>query len=108
MNKTFSRNDVFDIKAFDSEKLKKLAEYYCDVVNLSFKFGIFRECEEIACVRPMLKKVSYLDVSSFLSKAMEYACLQQLLEHFNIFACLYKFQSARRKFHSVETALCRV
>ena len=33
--KTFCRNDAFNIKTFDSEHLKKLAEYYCDLVYCS-------------------------------------------------------------------------
>ena len=36
INKTFCRNDAFDLKTFDSEQLEKLAEYYCDLVNCSF------------------------------------------------------------------------
>ena len=40
MNKTFCRNDAFDIKTFDSEQLEKLAEYCCDLVKWSFKSGI--------------------------------------------------------------------
>ena len=61
-NKTVSRNDAFDMKTFDSEQLEKLAEYYCDLVNCSFKFGIFPECEKIAFVRPMFKKDSDPDI----------------------------------------------
>ena len=65
----------------------------------------------------MLKKYNDPDIlnshqslhnTSFLSKVMEYACLQQLLKHLNNFDCLPQFQSAYRQFHSVETALCRV
>ena len=117
MNKTFCRNDAFDIKTFDSEQLEKIAEYFCDLVNCSFKSGVFPECEKLAFVRPMLKKDSDPDIltsyrplynTSFLSKVMEYACLQQLLKHLNNFDCLPQFQSAYRQFHSVETALCRV
>ena len=39
---------------------------------------------------------------------MEYACLQQLLKHFDKFYSLLQSQSAYRQFQSVETALCRV
>ena len=46
MNKTFCRNDAFDIKTLDSDQLKKKAEYYCDLVNYLFKSGIFPECEK--------------------------------------------------------------
>ena len=64
----------------------------------------------------MLKKDSDPDIlnsyrplysTSFLSKAMEYACLQQLLKHLNNVDCLSQIQSAHRQFHSIETALCR-
>ena len=53
---TFCRNDAFDIKTFDSEQFEKKVEYYCDLVNCSFKTRIFPEREKIAFVRPMLKK----------------------------------------------------
>ena len=43
-NKTFCQNDAFDIKTFDSEKLEKLAEYYCNPVGCYFKSGVFHEC----------------------------------------------------------------
>ena len=43
-----------------------------------------------------------------LSKVLVYVCLQQLLKHLNNFECLFRFPSAYRQFHSVETALCRV
>ena len=44
----------------------------------------------------------------FLSKVIEYACLQQLLKHLINFDRLPQFQSAYRQFHSVETAICRI
>ena len=65
----------------------------------------------------MLKKESDPDIlnsylplysTSFLSKVIEHACLQQLLKHLNNFDSLPQFQSAYRQFHFVETALCRV
>ena len=65
----------------------------------------------------MLKKDSDLDNlnssrplynSSFLSKVMEYVCLQQLLKRLNNFDNLLQFQSADKQFHSVKTALCCV
>ena len=46
MNENFCRNDAFDIKTIDSEKLEKIAEYYCDIVYCSFKSGIYPECEK--------------------------------------------------------------
>ena len=62
MNKTFCRSDEFDIKTFDSEHLEKLTEYYCNLVNCSFKSGIFSECEKTAFVWPMPKKYSGPDI----------------------------------------------
>ena len=56
MNKTFCSNDSFDIRKFESSQLKPLATYLCDIVNCSFKNGIFPECEKMAYVRPMVKK----------------------------------------------------
>ena len=47
MNKTFCRNDAFDIKTFDSEQLEKIAEYFCDLNICSFKSGVFPECEKL-------------------------------------------------------------
>ena len=46
MNKILCRNDALDIKTFDSEQLKNIAEYYCDLVNCLFKSGTFPECEK--------------------------------------------------------------
>ena len=102
MNKTFCRNNAFDIKTSDSEQLEKIAEYCCDLVKCSFKSGIFPECEKLTFVRPMLKKYTDSDILNsyrplyntlFLSKVIEYAYLQQLLQHLNNFDCLPQFKS---------------
>ena len=45
--------------------------------------------------------------TSFLSKLMEYAGLQQLLKHLNNFDCLPQFKSAYRQFDTVESALIK-
>ena len=117
MNKTYCFNDTFDISLFEPEQIQKLALYFCEIINNSFGSGIFPECEKMAYVRPMIKKDSDQDLmksyrplynTSFLSKLLEYACLQQLQIHLQRFDCIPQFQSAYRKFHSVETALCRV
>ena len=114
MNQTFYRNDSFEMKTFDSEQVEKLSEYYCDLVNCSFKSGIFPECKKIAFVPSMLKKNSDQNIlnsyrplynTSFLSKLKEYACLRQLPKHLNNFDCLPQFQSAYRLFYFVEAAL---
>ena len=69
---------IFDTKTFDSEKLEKLTEYYCDLVNWFLKSGIFPECEKFTFVSDPGVLASYrpLYYTSFLSKVMEYACLQ--------------------------------
>jgi len=69
-------------------------------------------------LRPLLKKVgldteimsNYRPVSnlSFLSKIMERAMLDQLLSLFNENRVIPLVQSAYRKSHSTETALCRI
>ena len=46
MNKTFCRNDTFDMKTFDSEQFEKLAECYCDLFTCSFESEIFPRCEK--------------------------------------------------------------
>ena len=110
-------NDSFDISKFKPEQLQKLSFHFCEIINSSFKNGTFPECEKMAYVRPMIKKDCDPDLmksyrplynTSFLSKLLEYACLQQLQTHLRRFSCLPQFQSAYREFHSVETALCRV
>ena len=72
---------------------------------------------KIVFVRPILRNDSDRDIlnlyrpldnTSFLSKVMEYACLQQLLEHLKNFDCLPQFQFAYRQFLSLETELCRL
>ena len=65
----------------------------------------------------MLKNKSYQDIlnsyrplynTSFQSKLIEYACLQEVMKHLSKFDCLSQFQFVNRQFHSVATALCRV
>ena len=60
--KFFCRNDEFDVKTFDSDQLEKLGEYFCDIVNCSFKSRVFPECEKNAYVRPMLKKKTVIQI----------------------------------------------
>ena len=104
MNKTCYRYDTFDIKTLESEQSEnKPNEYYLKIVRCYFKSGNFLECEKIVFNRPKLKKDSVRDIlnsyrpldnTSFLSQAMEYACLEQLLKHFKNFDCLPQVQFA--------------
>jgi hypothetical protein len=69
-------------------------------------------------VKPLLKKFSlpkddlssYRPISNlnFISKILERIIHNRLLTHLNTFPSLSPFQSAYRKFHSVETALLRI
>ena len=45
---------------------------------------------------------------SFFSKILEKVVLNQLLKHFDKFESIPIFQSAYRKYHSVETAICKI
>ncbi|MBV8073763.1 MAG: RNA-directed DNA polymerase, partial [Acidobacteriaceae bacterium] len=71
-----------------------------------------------AIVTPLLKKTTlpkddlanYRPVSNlnFISKILERVIYNQLMSHLNSFPSFCRFQSAYRKFHSVETALIRI
>ena len=62
MKKTFCRNDALDTKTYVSEQTEKVAEYYCDFVNCSFKSGVFSECEKIGFVGPIVKKSTVIQI----------------------------------------------
>ena len=46
--------------------------------------------------------------TSFISKILESAALNQLLSHLSRFQCFPKVPSAYRNFRSVESALCNI
>ena len=89
------------------------------IINSSFTEGSFSVSEKIGLVRPHLKKVG-LDVEdlanyrpvanlSYLPKIEELAMLEQLVTFFLEEAGVIPHcQSAYRKFHSTETALCKI
>ena len=117
MKKTFCLNDPIDVSKLNFLEFKDLSKYYCDIINCAFYTGKFPEKEKFSYVRPMIKKgndpdslASYrpLYTTSFLSKLIEKAILNQLYDHISNFRYLPWFQSAYRSLHSVETALCRV
>ena len=117
MNKTHCQNDPIDVRGLDFNKFPDIFSYYCDIINLSFQTGKFPEEEKFAYVRPLIKKggdpdklASYRPLynTSFLSKLIEIAMLNQLISHMDGFHNLPSFQSAYRNAHSVESALCRV
>lgn len=100
------------------ECLDQLLPAVTSIVNDSLSSGIFPTQSKTAIVKPLLKKAgldqnvlkNFRPVSnlSFLSKVMEKAVLQQLLEYLNDNSLLCPNQSAYRASHSTETALVKV
>jgi hypothetical protein len=88
------------------------------LINLCLQESRFPSCFKTAHVHPLLKKASlpkddlasYRPISNlnFLSKLLERVIYNRLIMHLNTFSSLSPFQSAYRKFHSVETALLRI
>ena len=88
------------------------------IVNLSLNTAIVPSNLKEAIVRPVIKKQklppdefsSFRPISNltFLSKVVEKVVASQLTEHLEKNDLHEKFQSAYKKFHSVETALLRV
>jgi hypothetical protein len=88
------------------------------LVNMCLEGSIFPTRFKTALVTPQLKKhslpkedlSSYRPISNlnFLSKILERIMYNRLVEHLATFPALSQFQSAYRKFHSVETALVRI
>ena len=118
MNRTHCSNDPYCMKNLNFDELKEpIAEIFTHIVNASFETGKFPVTEKNAIVRPLIKGTKDKDElssyrplynTSILSKVLEKACLIQLSEHLSKFESIPKFQSAYRKNHSVETALCRI
>ena len=118
MNKTHCPNDPIDIRKIDLTVIgDELSEFFSEIINKSFVTGIFPESEKFSYVRPLLKTgknpndiASYRPLynTSFLSKLLEKAALAQLQDHLTRLHYLPSLQSAYRKNHSVETAVCNI
>ena len=118
MNKTYCPNDPIGIRKVDLTLIgNELSEVFSEIINKSFETGIFPQSEKFSYVRPLVKfgknqneLSSYRPLynTSFLSKLLENVALQQLESHLTRLQYLPAFQSAYRKFHSVETAVCRI
>ena len=88
------------------------------IINSSFEEGHFVASEKRGLIRPYLKKIgldandlsNYRPVTnlSHLSKIMERAMLDQLVPYLEEVGVVPRCQSAYRKLHSSETALCRI
>ena len=88
------------------------------IINSSFDEGHFVASEKRGLVRPYLKKMG-LDVNDLsnccpvtnlthLSKIIEGAMLEQLVPFLAEVGVVPSYQSAYRKLHSTETALCKI
>lgn len=117
VNKTYCSLDKLNVsKAL--ECYEAASPFISAIINKSFSEGFFPQSEKRAVVRPLLKKVgldtqilnNYRPVSnlSFLSKVLEKAILDQILPFFERNGILPRLQSAFRKYHSTETALCKI
>ena len=88
------------------------------LINLSLSEGVFPDSFKHAVVTPLLKKPclskdelsNYRPISNlnFISKIFERVMQSRLKMHLDSFKLLSPYQSAYRKFHSTETALCRI
>jgi hypothetical protein len=88
------------------------------IVNLSLDTGIMPSDVKVAMVKPILKKQtlspeefnSFRPISNlnFFSKVVEKVVANQLVEYLEHNDLHETFQTAYKKFHSVETALLRV
>ena len=100
------------------QSFEKAAPYITSIINSCFSEAHFVVSEKRALIRPGLKKVgldkevlsNYRPVSnlSLLSKYIERAMLDQLVPFLEEVEAISKYQSAYRKFHSTETALCKI
>ena len=118
INKCGYIDDPFDMKLINFDNIKEnFAHCLSSIVESSFDEGVFPNSEKFSIVRPKLKHGkdvndlnSYRPLYnvSFLSKVLETAALRQLMTHLSGFDFLSPHQSAYRKGHSVETALCKI
>ena len=88
------------------------------IINSSFAEGHFVASEKRGLIQPYLKKIrlDVKDLSNYrlvtnlthLSKIIERAMLDQLVPFLEEVGVGPRYQSAYRKFHSTETALCKI
>ena len=95
-----------------------LAPYIANIVNLSLQSGVFPQNLKRAHVTPLLNKPSLcpqklpnyrpITDTANLAKTVERFTNSQFTSHLSENHLYVPFQSAYRRFHSVETALTRV
>ena len=117
-SRSYCSNDPFPINdVINAPNIDRLLKLQHKIVNLSITKSVFPSSEKVAIIKPSLKGSldhqelkSYRPISnlSFLSKMIETAVLDQLNQHLKVIGAIPEDQSAYRKFHSTETALCAV
>ena len=115
--KTFCQLDPINVSKIPLA-FEKSATFIAEIINRCFESSEFASTEKVALLHPLLKKVgqnvdnmaNYRPVSnlSFLSKLIERAMLEQLLPLFYENNVIPSLQSAYRKHHSTESALCKI
>ena len=101
----------------EASNFKEIMKVYHKIVNMSLTQAMFPVSEKFAYVKPTIEGKadhqclnSYRPISnlSFLSKIIESVVHRQLMEHLEKIDVLPENQSAYRKNHSTESALCSV
>ena len=115
--KTFCLLDPINV-AKVTTAYESSAPFIAKIINACFSESNFVSSEKLALLNPLLKKAgldsenlsNYRPVSnlSFLSKLIERAALDQLVSFIDTNNIVPSLQSAYRKHHSVESALCRI
>ena len=90
-----------------------LAEFLCDIFNLSLATGVFLDCWKVARVAPIFKNGEQTDRSNYrpisvlpvLSRVFEKLVYNQLYEYLEENKHLFLHQSGFRSLHSVVTSL---
>ena len=115
--KTYCSLDPINVSKF-GETYESSAPAVGAVINSSFDEGHFVATEKRGLIRPYLKKIG-LDINDFsnyrslmnlthLSKIIEKAMLDQLVPFLEEVCVVPHYQSAYRKLHTTETALCKI
>ena len=115
--KTFCSLDRINVSKL-SEAYESAAPAVGAIINSSFDEGHFVATEKRDLIRPYLKKIgldindlsNYCPVTNLthLSKIIERAMLDQLVPFLEEVGMVPRYQSAYRKLHSTETALCKI
>ena len=117
LNKTYCQLDPINMSKIPIP-YESAAPFLTKIINKCFEESNFVLTEKESLIRPLLKKpgldhenmANYRPVSNltFLSKVIEQAMLDQLNPLFDQNGVIPVVQSAYRKFHSTESALCKI